>query len=316
MNENTVDKISQKYNLESSEDDLTKEEKTILLTLKDKQYDPVVESLRWKVVHSTVCKEFEEYKAGNLREMSKSLTFLITKEIVPETTRQVAKQWLDLLIDDIEKKYNKNTGLQRLSRCEYQCLMYLRPSLCDRDYGETTLALHWNVTACQIDKQFEELDFDRIYLNTSLRRINFFITNDKVPNFVQAKAKRLREKCVNAIPEHIDNKYNLDSNIDELTKVEVYSLEGLDVVRNTYSPVVKRLHWKATQSILYEEFEDFQAGRINIGKRINRKLDFLSMNDKVPDTIKATAKTFLEEISKRNSGSEQQSWTRNQSANI
>ncbi|XP_060585207.1 uncharacterized protein LOC132741131, partial [Ruditapes philippinarum] len=94
-----------------------------------------------------------EARAGNLHQMSSNLHFLAKEERVPDPTRLVAKQWLGLILDDIEKKYSKDTGLSKLSRCEYIVLQNIRPLL-ELDsvaYSDTIKALHWKVVEKQID---------------------------------------------------------------------------------------------------------------------------------------------------------------------
>lgn len=104
----------------------------------------------------------------------------------------------------------------------------------------------------------------------------------------------------------IDNRCNIGSTIDELTNGEIIVIQELDLVSNTFSPVVDRLHWMVTHRILCEEFYYFQAGRMPfIASKIERKLKFLSLNEKVPAIISDKAKLFMDEILKRNRASQQ-----------
>jgi hypothetical protein len=165
----------------------------------------------------------------------------------------------------------------------------------------TTVALHWNVTSCEIEKELEKLNSDPNYEIRHIRYLNFLIKHCNVPCFIKPKAKRLHKLVVEDITKQIDNKCNIDSSVEELTDVEIKVINKLDVVSNSFSPVVERLHWMVTHRILCEEFDNFQAGRMHfMASKIRKKLNFLSLNEKVPAVLADKARIFMEEFSKRN----------------
>jgi hypothetical protein len=225
----------------------------------------------------------------NLNEIS----FLGTKPM-KEHAERVKSNLIQVVTKEINRKYCADTPLIHLSDGEFNVLLTLRPLLGGVKYPDTVLALHWKVIESKLDKHLDKLATDHNFEIGNIRWIIRLQTDGNSPEFIRNKALKLRKLNEKYVIERLPKKYDMQSDVHDLTESEKKILNGLDVIRNNYHPVVECLHWKVDHFFLCKEFDDFKAGKLSEHSLefMPKRLEFLMTNDRVPDKTKDKAREF------------------------
>ncbi|XP_060607529.1 uncharacterized protein LOC132759727 [Ruditapes philippinarum] len=225
----------------------------------------------------------------NLNEIS----FLGTKPM-KEHAERVKSNLIQVVTKEINRKYCADTPLIHLSDGEFNVLLTLRPLLDGVKYPDTVLALHWKVIESKLDTHLDKLATDHDLEIENIRWIIRLQTDVNSPEFIRNKALKLRKLNEKYVIERLSKKYDMQSDVHDLTETEKIVLDRLDVIRNNYPPVVESLHWKVTHIFLCKEFDDFKARKLS-GHSLElmpKKLKFLMTNERLPDKTKDKAREF------------------------